>query len=82
MKKLLVYPCGTRVQINDANECGIIVGIIIRDTKIIYEIAYYYNGNYCIHQFNECQLSFKKVDKMQIGFKKINPTKKEGEKQY
>lgn len=65
-----VLPCGTEVILKRSEYKGIVVGINIRDTRIIYEISYYENGAYKTNWF--CDYEFiveSTVQKLELGFK-------------
>jgi hypothetical protein len=69
MADIIVYKSGIYVQIKNINVNGYITGIIIRDDRILYEVSYFLNDNYCSHCFYEYQLCFVQPEKITIGFK-------------
>jgi len=50
---MLVYSCGTEVVTKSSKLSAIITAINIRFNKIIYEISYFYNGEYRSAWINE-----------------------------
>jgi len=65
-----IYKCGTSVNLKLSNYRGIITGVLIRDSRVQYEIGYFEDTTYKNQWFSECEIEFDKlIDKEKIGFK-------------
>jgi hypothetical protein len=71
IKKIKVYPCGTKVKVHNDIK-GKITGINIRNTNVQYEIGFTNNGDIQSKWVSDCEISTITNDNknFEIGFQK------------
>jgi hypothetical protein len=68
-----IYKYGTKIIFNDGDIKGIIIGVIIRDKHIEYEIAYFLNSIHYVQWF--CEHEFKADTKKNMAIGYLNKSK-------
>lgn len=63
-----IYKDGTKVFITDLKQTGTIVGAIIRQGKVTYEVSYFANAEHRIINLNKYEFDPARTETEKIGF--------------